>query len=306
MTPALDHSRPLLASGNLRRRNLVNRLVETAATAAALLAVAVLGLVVYSIAQRGGSVLSLDFITKDPPPAFAGAGGGIAPAIVGTVVLVLVATAIALPVGVLIAIYLTEFAGPRAASVIRLMLDLLNGLPSIVIGLFVFGLLVVGHPQTGFAGSFALAIIMLPLIARASQEVLLLVPDSLREAAQALGVSRWRTVLGVVLPSALGGILTGAVLAIARAAGETAPLILTSSIFANKVTANVFGQALPNIPVSIFSLSESPDPADHARAWGAALVLMAFILVAITAARALHARFGPGRVALSRRSRRRD
>jgi phosphate transport system permease protein len=301
MMSPLDHARPLVASGNLRRRNLVNRLVEASATIAAIIAVAVLGIVVYSIVERGGSALSLDFLIKDPLPAFSGPGGGIAPAIVGTGLLVLVATAVALPLGVLIAIYLTEFAGPRTASAVRLMLDLLNGLPSIVIGLFVFGLLVVGHPQTGFAGSFALAIIMLPIIARSSQEVLLVVPQNLREAARALGVSRWRTVLGVVLPSALGGILTGAVLAVARAAGETAPLILTSSIFANNVTGNIFGEALPNIPVSIFSLSESPDPVDHARAWGSALVLMAFILVAITGARALHRRFDQTQARLSRR-----
>jgi len=159
-------------------------------------------------------------------------------------------------------------------------------MPSILVGLFVFGLLVVGHGQSGFAGAFALAIIMLPLIARASQEVLLLVPPSLREAADALGVSHWRTVLGVVLPTASGGILTGTVLAIARAAGETAPLILTCSIFANSVSGNP-GQALPSIPVYIFTASEAADPYGFARAWGAAFVLLMFILLANIAGRAL-------------------
>jgi phosphate transport system permease protein len=203
-------------------------------------------------------------------------------------VIVAVATAIALPMGILVALYLTEFAGQRSRSAVRLALDLLNGLPTIVVGLFVFGLLVVGHHQSGFAGSFALAIIMLPLIARATQEVLLLVPPSLREAADALGVSRWRTVLGVVLPTARGGILTATVLAVARAAGETAPLLLTSSIFANTVSANPFGgKALPNIPFYIFNASESADPYGFARAWGAAFVLLAFILLASMAARAL-------------------
>jgi phosphate transport system permease protein len=206
-------------------------------------------------------------------------------------VIVATATAIAMPMGILVALYLTEFAGPRSRPVVRLALDLLNGLPTIVVGLFVFGLLVVGHHQSGFAGSFALAIIMLPLIARATQEVLLLVPPSLREAADALGVSRWRTVIGVVLPTARGGILTATVLAVARAAGETAPLILTSSIFANTVSVNPFGgKALPNIPVYIFTASEAADPYGFARAWGAAFVLLAFILLASLGARALSRR----------------
>jgi phosphate transport system permease protein len=266
----------------------VNRLMEGLATAAALLAVALLGLVVFSVARRGAGALTLDFFTKSPA-AFGEAGGGIAPAIVGSGILVAVATAMALPLGVLIALYITEFAPARVGSGVQLLLDLLNGLPSIVIGVFVFGLLVVGHQQSSYAGSFALAVIMLPLVARSTQEVLRLVPRSLREGALALGISRWRMVLGVVLPSSLGGILTGTVLAVARAAGETAPLLFTTSIFANAVTTNV-SQALPNIPVTIFTLSESPDPADHRRAWAAGLVLMGFVLVTSLAARALLAR----------------
>jgi phosphate transport system permease protein len=283
-----DPSAPLTPSDHLRRRQLVSRLVEGAQTASALLAVGVLAIVVYSVASRGASVLNLDFLTKDPPLFIGTAGGGIAPAIVGTAVIIAVATAIAMPIGILVALYLTEFAGRGLRPAVRLALDLLNGLPTIVVGLFVFGLLVVGHHQSGFAGSFALAIIMLPLIARATQEVLLLVPPSLREAADALGVSRWRTVLGVVLPTARGGILTATVLAVARAAGETAPLILTSSIFANTVSVNPFGgKALANIPVYIFTASESADPYGFARAWGAAFVLLAFILLASLGARAL-------------------
>jgi phosphate transport system permease protein len=286
-----DPSGPLTPSGHLRRRQLISRIVEGTETASALLAVGVLAIVVYSVASRAASVLSIGFLTKDPPLFIGTSGGGIAPAIVGTAVIVATATAIAMPMGILVALYLTEFAGPRSRSAVRLALDLLNGVPTIVVGLFVFGLLVVGHHQSGFAGSFALAIIMLPLIARATQEVLLLVPPSLREAADALGVSRWRTVLGVVLPTARGGILTATVLAVARAAGETAPLILTSSIFANTVSANPFGgKALPNIPVYIFTASESADPYGFARAWGAAFVLLAFILVSSLGARALSRR----------------
>jgi phosphate transport system permease protein len=283
---AHDPGAPLVASGNLRRRELVSRGFQGGATGAAVLAVGVLGIVIFGVAQRGSSALSLDFLTKSPPQ-FGGAAGGIAPAIVGTALLVAVATVIAMPVGILVAIYLTEFASGQIGRTIRLVLDLMNGLPSIVIGAFVFGLLVVGHGQSGFAGAFALAIIMLPLIARSSQEVLLLVPLSLREAAEALGVSRRRTILGVVLPTAMGGILTGTLLAVARAAGETAPLIFTTSIYGNGVTLNIFGHALPNIPVTIFTLSEQADPAGYSRAWGAAFVLLCFILLTSLGSRAL-------------------
>jgi phosphate transport system permease protein len=189
------------------------------------------------------------------------------------------ATAIAMPLGILTALYLSEYAGKQATRVIRLALDLLNGMPTVVIGLFFFGLLVVGHHQSGFAGALALAVIMLPLIARATQEVLALVPRGLREAAQALGVSHWRAVRGVILPSALGPILTATVLAVARAAGETAPLIFLCSIFSSKVSTDLFGEALPNIPVYIFTASEAADPYGFERAWGAGLVLLSFILV---------------------------
>jgi phosphate transport system permease protein len=287
---ALDPARPLTASANLRRRRRIDLLMRGAATAAAVLAVAILAIVIVTVVEKGASQLSIPFLIDDPGVGLGAAGGGIANAIVGSAVLVAVATAMALPFGVLIAIFLTEFSKPRTARPIRLALDLLNGMPSIVIGVFVFGLLVSGHQQTGFAGSFALAIIMVPLLARTTQEMLLLVPRELRDAAHALGVSRWRTIVGIVLPGALGGILTGMVLAIARAAGESAPLILLSSIFSTSTTVNVFGTALPNIPVDIFTYSESAFPADKARAWGAALVLIAFILVGNLTARAMLAR----------------
>jgi phosphate transport system permease protein len=285
----LDPTAPLVASGNLRRRRAVNRVAETVATGAALLAVAVLAVMVAAVAVRGAAALSVDFVTT--APALPGqAGGGIAPAIVGTALIVGVATLIAMPLGVLIAIYLSEFASPRIGGPVRMALDPLNGLPSIVIGLFVFGLLVSGRHQSGFAGAVCLAIIMVPLIARSSQEMLLLVPQAMRDAADALGVQRWRTVLTIVLPAAMGGIVTGTVLAIARAAGETAPLIFTTSIFADKVNFDVFGSALPNIPTEIYTLSQQDDPRGITRAWGAAFVLVAFILLTNIAARALHAR----------------
>jgi phosphate transport system permease protein len=237
---------------------------------------------------RAWPALSWDFFTK-PPALFGQPGGGISSAIIGSLLIVAIATAIALPLGVLIAIYLTEFAPRSVARPIQLVLDVLNGLPTIITGIFVFGVLVIDHGQSAYAAGIALSIVMLPLVARAAQETLLLVPSALREGSLALGVSRWRSVVGVILPTTFGGILTGAVLAIARAAGETAPLLFTCSIFNPAVSTDVT-QALPNIPVLIFTYSEQPDTALHQQAWGAALVLMIFVLVASLLAKALLAR----------------
>ncbi|MGA2470098.1 MAG: phosphate ABC transporter permease PstA [Solirubrobacteraceae bacterium] len=288
----IDPTRPLIATGNLRRRRVLDRVARGGAMAAAVLAVAVLLVVIATVLIKGSSQISFDFLTENPQKIDGTVGGGIANAIIGSALLIAVATAMALPIGVMIAVFLTEFSGAgRLARPIRLALDLLNGMPTIVIGLFVFGLLEEGGVQTGFAGSFALAIIMVPLISRTTGEMLQLVPRELRDASHALGVSRWRTTIGIVLPAALGGILTGTVLAIARAAGETAPLLLTCSLFnSNATTINVFGAAVPNIPMLIFTDYDSPYPIDHARAWGAALVLMAFILVGNLTARATLAR----------------
>jgi phosphate transport system permease protein len=278
----------LRATGSLRRRRIVNKIMEGVGTAAALLAVAVLVVVTVSVAVRAAPALSWDFLTQ-PPNLFGGPGGGISSAIIGSALIVGMATALALPVGVLIAIYLTEFAPRAVAASIQLALDVLNGLPTIVVGIFVYGILVIGHLQSAYAGAVALSIVMLPLVSRAAQETLLLVPSALREASLALGVSRWRTVVGVILPTTFGGIMTGAVLAVARAAGETAPLLFTCSIFSPDVSTDVT-KALPNIPVLIFTYSEQPDPALHEQAWGAALVLMVFVLVASLGAKALLAR----------------
>jgi phosphate transport system permease protein len=285
---AVTPSVTLKATGRARRRLLVNRGMEATGTVAALLAVGVLGLVVASVAYRAWPALHWSLFTHTPN-LLGGPGGGISSAIIGSALIVGMATGMALPVGVLAAIYMTEFAPPRVAGFIQLLLDILNGLPTIVTGIFVYGLLVIGHLQSAYAGAFALAIVMLPLVARATQEVLLLVPSTLREGSLALGVSRWRTVVGVILPTTLGGILTGTVIAMARAAGETAPLLFTCSIFGPQVSTDVT-HALPNIPVLIFTYSEQPDPSLHQQAWAAALVLMSFILVAGLSARALLAR----------------
>ena len=284
MTAATAASASLLAAtGRVRRRKLVNRAIEGVACIACAAAVAVLGIVVVSVLLKGVPALNLDLFTK-VQVTFGETGGGIANSIVGSAILVALATAIALPFGVLVAVYVSEFADRRVARLIRLALDVLNGIPSIVIGIFLFALLVAGHGQTGWAGSIALAIIMLPLVSRAAQEVLALVPVSLREASLALGVSRWRTVLGVVLPTTLSGILTGTTLAVARAAGETAPLLFTSSIFANAVVWDP-AQALPSLPVTIFIYAEAPDRFLNDQAWAAAFLLIAFVLVTSLTAR---------------------
>jgi phosphate transport system permease protein len=283
----------LRATGRARRRLVLNRCAEVAATLAALAAIAVLAVVVGSVFVRALPALNWDFFTKGPA-VFGQSGGGIAPAIVGTLMLIVIATAFALPVGVLSAIFVSEFASRRFADQVRLWLDVLNGFPSIVIGIFVFTLLVktdvpvlgFGHHQSAWAGGFALSIIMLPLVARTTMEVLALVPNELREASYALGVSKWRTVLSVVLPSALGGIVTGTTLAVARAAGETAPLLFTCSIAANVVTWDP-SQSVASIPVTIFTYSEAPDEHLHAQAWAAAFVLIVFVLVSSMTARYL-------------------
>ena len=291
MSAIVDATAPLTPSGNLRRRLLVSQLVSGASVMASLVAVAVLVLVTYDVAKQGASALSWGFITKNPVGL---AGGGIANAIIGSTLIIIFATLIALPVGVLTAVYLTEYAKPtsRFARALRTALDLLQGVPTIVVGLFVFGLMVVGHSESGFAGSVALSIVMLPLVARSSQEVLLLVPGTLREAADALGVERWRAILTVVLPAAAGGIVTGAILAVARAAGETAPLLLVDSLYnPNSTQLLIFGHGVPNIPVLIYTASNLGIPEAQARAWGAAFVLLGLILIANIGARLALARY---------------
>lgn len=272
-----------------RKRKAVNRTIEVICTIAAGLAVAVLLLVIVSVLIKGLPAINLDFLTKNPAP-FGQTGGGIANSIVGSAILIGLASLMAIPVGILTAIYTTEFAGERVSHAVKFALDILNGVPTIVTGLFIFGVLVVGGTQSGWAGAIALAVVQLPIVARAAQEVLELVPRSLHEAGLALGLKRWRVVLRIVLPTALGGLITGAVLGVARVAGETAPLLFTSSIFSNLGLSTNPSQALPNIPVTIFSLSESPSPSDHAQAWAAALVLILFVLLLSVVARAFHER----------------
>jgi phosphate transport system permease protein len=270
-------SSTLAATGRVRRRKRINWLVENIWVAASALAVVVLAIVTLSVLVKALPALDGDLFTKTPA-TFGESGGGIAHAFVGSLVLVGIATAIALPVGVLVAIYVSEFAEHRVARWLKLCLDVLNGLPSIIIGIFLFVLLVVGRGQNAFIGSLALSIIMVPIVSRTTMEVLALVPNHLREASLALGVSKWRTIVGVILPTTLSGILTGTTLGMARAAGETAPLLFTTSLYGNSVSWDP-NHALASIPVTIYIYSEAPDPHLNEQAWAAAFVLIMFVLV---------------------------
>lgn len=278
----------LLDRGNLRRRNRFNKVVEVASIAAAALAVAVLVIVVGSVFLKGVGALSWHFLTT-PTALFGESGGGISNAIVGSAIIVGIAAVIAIPIGILVAIYTTEFAPPGIAHPVRFVLDVLNGVPTIITGIFVYGLLVVGHKQSGFAASVALAIVMLPIVARTAQEVLTLVPGTLKEAAHALGIAPWRSTVRITIPTAAGGLITGSLLAVARVAGETAPILLLSSIVGQGVLTDP-REALASIPYFIFQASESPKPEAHTEAWAAALVLIAFVLVLNIVARAFYAR----------------
>ena len=286
-----DPTGPLVPTGNLRRRLLISRLGTGLAIASALFAVAMLLQIAYTVIRKGAPAISWAFLTQSEQGL---GGGGIANAILGTAVIVAIAAVMALPIGVLTGLYLTEFVGARSRSgrLLKLALDVMQGLPTIIVGLVVYGLIVTTEgKESGFAGSIALAIVMLPLIARSSQEVLQVVPNTLREAADALGVERWRTVLGVVLPHAAGGILTGAILAVARAAGETAPLLVVDSLYnPASVQLQLFGNGVPNIPIYIYTTYDLPSPSALSLAWGASLVLLTVILVANVAARLLLAR----------------
>jgi phosphate transport system permease protein len=269
-----DPTQPLVATGNLRRRHAVSKVIQGLAIAAAIAAVAVLAIVIGGVVAHGAKAINWNFITKPAPE-------GVAPNLVGTAVIVGVAILMAAPIGILIALFLSEYSGPRSTRPVQLVMDVMNGLPSIIAAVFVYALLIegTGGKQAGWKASLALSIIMIPLIARGTQEVLRLVPGHQREAADALGVARWRGVLSIILPAALPGIVTATLLSVARAAGETAPVLLLSS-FANGESFQLNPlHEIPNVPVRIFQLSEEANPEGFTEAWGLSLILIAIIFV---------------------------
>lgn len=275
----------ILAPATYRRRKLLDRLMRGLCALATVLALLPLFLILGYIFIEGSSALSLAFFTQDyhvPQLSLAGEVadvGGIRHAIVGTLLIAGVATLLAVPIGVLGGIYLSEYGRARIATMVRFFTDVLSGAPSIVVGVVVYVTLV-QHFQAKIAvfASVALAILMLPVIVRTTEEILKLVPHSIREAAIALGTPRWRATLTVVLPAARGGIVTGIMLAFARAAGETAPLLVTVFV-SNTLSFNVLGE-MGSLPMYIYrTLDELTDPAQYKVLWGAALVLTLLVVV---------------------------
>ncbi len=260
---------------------------------AALVAMVPLVLIVAHLLAEGLGSINWKFFTHIPVPE-GEAGGGLANGIVGTGMLIVIASAIGLPVGIGAGLYLAEQRGARLATIVRFLSDVLNGLPSIVLGIFAWQLLVRPFKHfSGLAGGMALAAMMIPLVTRATEEMIRLVPVSMREAALALGYSRWRTSLSVVLRTALPGIVTGALVAVARIAGETAPLIFTA--FGNNFWSLSPTRPIAALPLQIYTYALSPYDDWHAQAWAGALVLLGLVFIISLAARfATRSRFGLG------------
>ncbi len=275
-------------SPRLRWRKFVSGFMLTMTGLCALVAVSVLFLILGYLAIHGGASINWNFFTKLPVPV-GEIGGGMANAILGSGKMLLVATLLGVPIGFLGAIYLAEFSGGTTAFVVRYAADLLNGVPSIVIGIFAFSLVV--HPFKHFstlAGGFALGLMMIPITLRSTEEFLRSVPNALREAAMALGASKWKTIATVIVPAAYRGILTSVLLAFARVAGETAPLLFTA--LGNQFWSPGWQQPTASLPVMIYTYALAPYDDWHRQAWAAGLVLLGLILVINIVARAILSR----------------
>jgi phosphate transport system permease protein len=265
------------------RRKATNIVMFTITGICALVAVSVLFFILGYLVWQGGRALSWDFFTKLPAPV-GETGGGFANAIVGSAKLLLLASLIGVPIGFLGGVYLAEFGGSKWAFIVRYTTDLLNGVPSIVMGIFAYALIVLPmqHFST-FAGGAALGVMMVPISVRSTEEFLRAVPSSLREAALALGATKWQAIVTVVIPAAMRGIITGIMLGVARVAGETAPLIFTA--FSNRFWSPGWNQPIASLPVMIFNYAIAPYEDWHQQAWAGGLVLLSLILVTNIAAR---------------------
>ncbi len=263
------------------RRRRTDRLARGTVLAGTVIALVPLVLVIYYLLREGLGAWSPHFFSTDPTgnTFFKNSDiGGIRSAMLGTIEMVALASAIAVPVGVGVAVWLVEYGkGHWFAQLVRFFVDVLTGVPSIVFGLFIYIVLVVGAGFAGYKGAFALALLMLPVVTRSAEVVLLLVPGALRESALALGAERWKVIFRIVLPTALSGLVTGVLLAIARAAGETAPLLFTAGA-TNKTSSNL-SQVMNSLPVQIYDDIISPTQSVVNRAWGAALTLVVLILI---------------------------
>jgi phosphate transport system permease protein len=274
------------------RRRRTDKVMRSVLLAGTLVALVPLVFVVYYLFKQGMGAISWDFFTTDPTGRFLGPAGGVKSAIVGTVLIVGLAALIAIPIGVGVALYLVEYGKKSVfANVVRYFVDVMTGVPSIVFGLFIYIVLVltgIGGNFAGWKGSIALALLMMPVVTRSAEVVLNLVPNSLREAALALGAPRWKVVATIVLPTALPGLVTGSMLAVARGAGETAPLLFTA--FAVNATTWSLGSQMNSLPIQIFNDVRQPQANMVERAWGSALTLVAMILILTLLARLIQRR----------------
>jgi phosphate transport system permease protein len=265
------------------RRKIVSSLFVGFCAASVLLALVPLILVLFFVVSRGVQSLNLDFFLDMPRPV-GEPGGGMANAIVGTLMLAGIGSMFAVPIGILSGVYMSEYAGTRLSSIVRFAADTLNGVPSIVVGVFVYGIAVLPFRHfSAMAGGLALGIMMIPLIARTTEELLLLVPGTMREGALALGATRARAVFTVVVPAALPGIVTGVLLALARIAGETAPLIFTS--FNNRFFSTSLQEPISSLTVQVYTYATSPYEDWHRQAWAGALVLVLLVVLCSVLAR---------------------
>jgi phosphate transport system permease protein len=268
--------RALVRTGRDRRRAIVDRTFRGLSMVAAFVGIIPLFAIVAYVTINGIKALNLDLITK--PPKALGVGGGAVTAILGSIQMVGLATLIAVPIGILAGVYVNEFGSRRSARTVRFAADVMVGVPSILIGIFVFTILVLPFKQfNAFAGSVSLAVIMVPVIMRTTEEILKIVPGTLREASLSLGVPVWRTVLSVVIPTGAAGILTGLMLAVARAAGETAPLLFTA-LGSRLVNVGNFARPMDALPLFIYNNARQPYEALNEQAWGAAFLLLLFVL----------------------------
>jgi phosphate transport system permease protein len=271
-------------------RKTLNYVMLTLTGVAAFAVVSILFLILGYLIWNGGKSLSWSFFTQLPKPV-GETGGGMANAILGSLKLLMLAAVMGLPVGLLAGVYLAEFGGKTFSFVIRYTTDLLNGVPSIVIGIFAYSLVVLPVKHfSALAGGVALGMMVIPITVRSTEEFLRAVPGTLREGAMALGASKWKTIVTVVLPAASAGILTGMLLALARVAGETAPLLFTA--FGNRFWSPGFGQPTASLPVMIYTYAIAPYDDWHRQAWAAGLVLLGLVLVANLGARLLLNRGG--------------
>ncbi len=275
-------------TARLRWRKLVSGFMLTMTGVCALVAVSVLFFILGYLVYHGGTSINWDFFTKLPMPV-GETGGGMANAIVGSAKLLLLASLIGVPIGFFGGIYLAEFSGSKVAFVVRYAADLLNGVPSIVIGIFAYALVVLPFKHfSTVAGAFAIGLMMIPITLRSTEEFLLGVPRALREGSMALGASRWSTIIRVVVPAAYRGIMTAILLALARVAGETAPLLFTA--FGNRYWSPGWGQPTAALPLVIYNYALSPYEDWHRQAWAAGLVLLGLILMVNIVARVVLSR----------------